>query len=114
MDEPGSFSGRINSPRPQRGPDPKNLISFAIFIKEHASTFNAPDTSTIVSWAANASNLFGADTKGKPVNSPILAAHFSAKPILVFKPVPTAVPPNASSYKWGRVCSTRFIPFAIC
>ena len=27
---PGSFSGRINSPRPQRGPEPRYRMSFAI------------------------------------------------------------------------------------
>lgn len=31
-----------------------------------------------------------------PVSSATLAATFSAKPILVFNPVPTAVPPAAS------------------
>lgn len=39
---PGSFSGRDSSPSPQRGPDPRNLISFAIFIKLQAITFSAP------------------------------------------------------------------------
>lgn len=29
---PGSFSGRLSSPRPQRGPDPNRRISFAIWI----------------------------------------------------------------------------------
>ena len=33
IEEPGSFSGKDNSPRPQRGPDAKNRISFAIFIR---------------------------------------------------------------------------------
>ena len=56
MDEPGSFSGNDNSPRPQRGPEPRNRISFAIFISETATVFNAPDASTIASCAARASN----------------------------------------------------------
>ena len=57
---PGSFSGRDNSPRPHRGPEPRKRISLAIFIRLQAITFRAPCNSTIASWAANASNLFGA------------------------------------------------------
>lgn len=30
IDDPGSFSGKINSPNPLLGPEPKNLISLAI------------------------------------------------------------------------------------
>ena len=41
---PGSFSGRDSSPNPHRGPDARNLKSLAIFIIEHAKTFNAPET----------------------------------------------------------------------
>lgn len=96
---PGSFSGNDNSPKPLLGPEARNRISFAIFIKLHASTFRAPDTSTIASWAANDSKKFGDFLNGKFVKSLILAAHFSANPTLVFNPVPTAVPPNPSSYR---------------
>ncbi len=46
MDDPGSFSGKLSSPSPDRGPDPKNLISLAIFIIEHATVFNDPCNST--------------------------------------------------------------------
>ena len=53
---PGSFSGRRSSPSPHRGPEPRYRISFAIFMNEHAITFNAPCASTSASWAANASN----------------------------------------------------------
>lgn len=94
---PGSFSGKVNSPKPLLGPDARNLMSFAIFIKLHASTLSAPETSTIASWAASDSKKFGDFLNGNFVKSLILAAHFSAKPTLVFKPVPTAVPPNPSS-----------------
>jgi hypothetical protein len=31
IDEPGSFSGKLNSPRPQRGPEPSQRMSLAIF-----------------------------------------------------------------------------------
>lgn len=63
---PGSFSGKISSPRPERGPEPRKRISFAIFIRLQAEVFMAPLSSTKASWAARASNLFGAVTKGKP------------------------------------------------
>ena len=33
MEDPGSFSGRFNSPRPDRGPDAKKRKSFAIYWK---------------------------------------------------------------------------------
>jgi hypothetical protein len=52
---------------------------------------------TIASCAASASNLFGAVTKGRPVIAAISAATRLSKPTLVFSPVPTAVPPCASS-----------------
>ena len=63
---PGSFSGNISSPNPQRGPEPKNLMSLAIFIRLQAMTFKVPLTSTIQSFVANASNLLVAVVKGKP------------------------------------------------
>lgn len=63
---PGSFSGKISSPRPERGPEPRKRISFAIFIRLQAVVFMAPLSSTKASWAARASNLFGAVTKGRP------------------------------------------------
>ncbi len=98
MEEPGSFSGRDSSPRPQRGPEARNLRSLAIFMSEHAMTLSAPDTSTMASWAARASNLLGAVTKGRPVREDTLEATFSAKPTRVLRPVPTAVPPAARRY----------------
>lgn len=75
---PGSFSGKISSPRPLLGPEPKNLISFAIFIKLHAITFSDPETSTIESCAANASNLLGAVMKGRPETSNRINPQISA------------------------------------
>jgi hypothetical protein len=52
---------------------------------------------TIASWAASASNLFGAVTKGRPVIAAISFAMRTSKPLRVLSPVPTAVPPCASS-----------------
>ena len=97
IDEPGSFSGRRNSPRPQRGPEPIQRMSLAIFISEQASVRSAPLAITSASCAASAANLLGAATNGSPVSSAIFAAVRSANSGWVFRPVPTAVPPIASS-----------------
>ena len=43
------FQVRINSPYPALGPDPKNLISFDIFINATAQVFNVPEKFTIES-----------------------------------------------------------------
>src|SRR5690606_8521829 len=64
MDDPGSLSGITISPMPQRGPELSILISLATFISDTAARFNAPESSTIASWAASDSNLFGAVTNG--------------------------------------------------
>jgi hypothetical protein len=42
IEEPGSFSGRLSSPNPHLGPDPKNLISLAIFIRDTAKELRDP------------------------------------------------------------------------
>lgn len=49
MDDPGSFSGNSNSPRPHRGPDPRYRISLAIFMNDTAMVLSAPEASTIAS-----------------------------------------------------------------
>ena len=60
IDEPGSFSGSRSSPRPARGPDPSQRMSFAIFMRLVASVLSAPEVKTVASWPASAANLFGA------------------------------------------------------
>ena len=97
IDEPGSFSGSASSPRPERGPEPRKRMSLAILNRDAAAVLSAPWLNTMASWAARASNLLGAVTKGRPVIAAIRSATFSAKPIGAFRPVPTAVPPWASS-----------------
>ena len=97
MDEPGSFSGKINSPRPHRGPEPNQRRSFAIFIKAQANVFMVLCAITRDSWAARAANLLGAETNGNCVIAAICLAARSANCGCVFKPVPTAVPPKANS-----------------
>ena len=114
MDEPGSFSGRDNSPRPDRGPEPRKRMSLAILNREPAMVFRAPWLKTMASWAARASNLLGAETKGRPVMAAILAATSSAKPTGALRPVPTAVPPWASSSRPGWARRMRLRPFSTC
>lgn len=77
MLEPGSFSGRMSSPRPERGPEPRKRMSLAIFIMLTDTVFKAPLSSTSASWAARASNLFGAVTKGRPANDHTITSGFS-------------------------------------
>ena len=67
----------------------------AILNRDAATTLVAPDISTIASWAASASNLFGAVVNGSFVIFGAEAANFLSKPFSVFRPVPTAVPPCA-------------------
>ena len=114
MDEPGSFSGKLNSPSPERGPEPSKRISLAILLSEAAIVLSMPDISTNASWAARASNLFSAVTKSRPVKSATSAANFSANPGLAFSPVPTAVPPCANAKRRGMDVSTRSIEYLSC
>ncbi|CCK02452.1 Binding-protein-dependent transport systems inner membrane component [Cronobacter sakazakii 701] len=108
MDEPGSFSGIEISPMPQRGPLASQRTSLAIFISEAASPFSAPWACTSASQVASASNLLGAVTNGWPVNAASSFATRSAYSGCVFSPVPTAVPPSASSARCGRLLSICF------
>ena len=101
IDEPGSFAGSRSSPRPLRGPEPAQRMSLAIFIKAQASRRNPPEAATTASCAASAANLFGAETNGNPVSSEIVFAQRSPNSGGAFRPVPTAVPPMASSYRPG-------------
>ena len=105
--DPGSLAGRASSPIPHRGPDPNHLISLAIFISDAASVFSAPDAATIASCAASCANLLSALMNCNPVFSAIFTATFSAKSGCVFSPVPTAVPPRASSSRSVSAASIR-------
>ena len=53
---PGSFSGRISSPNPARGPEASQRISLAIFISAQAKVFSAPWANTMASWPASAAD----------------------------------------------------------
>ena len=63
---PGSFSGIVISPRPDRGPDESQRTSFAIFIRVVASVLSAPCNVTSASWPASAANLLGAVCERQP------------------------------------------------
>ena len=95
IDEPGSLEGSISSPYPALGPEPKNLISLAIFIKHTAVVLRVPEKFTISSWAAKAANLFNAGLNGSFVILLISLTIFLSKFFFVLSPVPTAVPPWA-------------------
>ena len=81
-------------------------MSLAIFISEAANVFSAPEAKTTSSCADRLANLLGWERKGKPVSSEILRAARSANSGCAFKPVPTAVPPMARSYKPSRAIAT--------
>lgn len=53
IDEPGSFSGNYNSPNPDLGPEPKNLISLAILCNIVANVDNELWNSVNASFVAN-------------------------------------------------------------
>ena len=106
MDDPGSFDGKISSPMPVRGPDPSQRRSLAILNRVTAAAFSPPCARTRRSMVAWAVNLFGAVTNGAPVIDAISAATSSSKPGGAFSPVPTAVPPMASSSRPPVACST--------
>ncbi len=67
-----------------------------------------------MSCVASDSNLLGAVTKGSFVKSATDFAALTAKSGWEFNPVPTAVPPKASSYKRGKVSFMRSISLRIC
>ena len=72
-------------------------MSLAILKRAAAVALRAPDMATIASWAASASNLLGAVTKGRPVIRAMFAETSTPQPFGELRPVPTAVPPCASS-----------------
>ena len=111
IDEPGSLAGSTSSPYPALGPDPKNLISFAIFIRHTAVVFSVPEKLTISSCAAKAANLFFDGLNGSLVILLISLTIFLSKFFFVFNPVPTAVPPWAKLYISLRAFSILSIHF---
>mmetsp|Transcript_5595 Transcript_5595/g.14993 ORF Transcript_5595/g.14993 Transcript_5595/m.14993 type:complete len:224 (+) Transcript_5595:281-952(+) len=111
---PGSLDGSRSSPMPQRGPEPSSRISFAIFISETAITFSTPWHSTSASCAASASNLFFAAVNSSPHCLLSCAQTAVSKPLRVLRPVPTAVPPMASSHTRGSTPFARSSAYSSC
>src|SRR5206468_2196041 len=81
----------------QRGPEPSHRMSLAIFIRLTATVRSAPLASTSASWAAWASKWFFASCNGQRVSRASNTITRLANSGWAFKPVPTAVPPKASS-----------------
>ena len=96
---PGSFAGKFSSPSPARGPLPSIRTSLEIFSSDSAIVLSMPLSAIWASCAASDSNLLGADTNGRPVSLLISAAIISAYSGWELRPVPTAVPPMASSVR---------------
>ena len=98
IDEPGSFGGSTSSPSPLRGPDPSQRMSSAILVSDTASVRRVALGCTRASWAASAANLLGAETNGSPVMcGDVAPPRESPNSGWALRPVPTAVPPRASS-----------------
>src|SRR3546814_11604762 len=74
MDEPGSLSGMISSPMPQRGPLASQRTSLAIFMSAPASVRSDADKLTSASCADNEKNLFADERNGMPEISAIRLA----------------------------------------
>ena len=97
MELPGSFSGISSSPMPLRGPEAYQRTSLAIFMSASARTRSAPETRTRASWAPRAAKRLPACVKGMPVSALIFSAVSAPNLGWALSPVPTAVPPMASS-----------------
>ncbi len=85
---PGSFSGIVISPRPERGPLASQRTSLAILNNAAASDFSAPCRLTSASAAPIASNLLGALTNGRPVAAAISRGHARAEFRMCVEPGP--------------------------
>ena len=72
-------------------------MSSAILVSDTDSVRRVALAWTRASWAARAANLLGAETKGSPVISAMWAAARAPNSGWALSPVPTAVPPSASS-----------------
>src|ERR1700743_3733503 len=74
IEEPGSFSGIVNSLKPARGPQAYQRTSLAIFMQAPASVRRVALEANTASCADRAATLLGAETKAFPVSAAILAA----------------------------------------
>ena len=107
IEEPGWRAGRRSSPSPQRGPEASRRMSLAILKSDTAMVRSAPLASTAASRAACASKWSAASRNARPVARERSAIARSGKPAGRFRPVPTAVPPSASSASASLAASAR-------
>ena len=82
-------------------------MSFATLVRLAAADRSAPDASTSPSRVDSASNRLGAWHSGIPISSLMMRMILGAKSGAEFSPVPTAVPPSASSDTDGNTARTR-------
>ena len=107
-------SGKRNSARPARGPEPISRMSFAIFVSETATTLSPPEASTSPSRAAVASKKSAGGEIRSPVSSWSSLRTRSGNSGCVFRPVPVAVPPSGIWPRRGSVSCTRAMPCRTC
>ena len=110
MLEPGCTAGRAISASPQRGPLFMSRTSPAIFIRLAATAFTAPLAQTAASCEPCAAKWFRASTNGSLVCFATRSATRRANSGCVLSPVPTAVPPSASSHRSGSTHRSRAMP----
>ena len=95
---PGSFSGIVISPKPERGPLASQRTSFAIFVSAPASAAQrAVQVHQRVVGGERLELVRRGDRTASRCTSAISAATRSPNSGCVLSPVPTAVPPSASS-----------------
>ena len=94
---PGCTSGSSISPSPARGPEPSHRMSLAIFIRLTATVLRAPLHSTTPSSEDWAWKWLSVSVTVAPSMSDSLAQTAAANSGWLFTPVPTAVPPSATS-----------------
>ena len=107
---PGCTSGSTISPRPARGPEPSHRMSLAIFIRLTATVLSAPLHSTTPSSEDWAWKWLSVSITGTPSMADSLAQTAPAKSGWLFTPVPTAVPPSATSDSPAVASLSRLTP----
>ena len=97
MEEPGWVAGRRNSPKPRRGPEPSKRMSLAILMRLTATVLSAPRRFDHGVLAALRFEMVGRFAQRKPGFRGEPRDGAAGKFGWVLMPVPTAVPPRASS-----------------
>ena len=114
IEDPGSFSGNNNSPRPERGPDASKRISLPIFNNDIAREFRVDEKLTRESCAAIDSNLFFAGKYLYLVCCDKYLQKILSKFLGELIPVPTAVPPCAKKESSFKASNILFLLFINC